>query len=127
MGVAQPVLVCAVFLGLLTSTPATSPPEENGQPMMNVQEILTFLDYLQNKGINSDGALKEHVFRNFQDQPADASDLDELRSNEIGNELDAASLNKRASYMALCHFKICNMGRKRGFFRKSNHNLIRRW
>ncbi|KAF6209100.1 hypothetical protein GE061_014843 [Apolygus lucorum] len=124
MGVAQPVLVCAVLLGLLTPTPATSAPDD-GQSL-SIQDIVSFLDYLQNKGMNLDSAgLRQRSYR--IPQAYDENYLDELKTNEIGTEQDESSpMNKRASYMTLCHFKICNMGRKRGFIRKSSHNFLRR-
>nr|QQN72874.1 CNMamide precursor [Lygus hesperus] len=124
MGVAQPVLVCAVLLGLLTPTPAASAPDD-GQSL-SIQDIVSFLDYLQNKGMHVDWAGARQ--RGFQTPQAyNENYLDDLKTNEIDTEQGETSpMNKRASYMTLCHFKICNMGRKRGFIRKASHNFLRR-
>ncbi|XP_014242256.1 uncharacterized protein LOC106662579 [Cimex lectularius] len=108
MGVVRPVLICAVLLGLLSQVPASS--EE--QAPLTLQDISILLDYLQNRETYGSESRPEG------EQPLT---YENIIKDEMENDPEQLLTQKRAGYMALCHFKICNMGRKRTYsdiFRK---------
>nr|AZK31379.1 neuropeptide precursor [Nezara viridula] len=81
----------------------------------SLQEALAYINTLHSQEV-SNGKLKdlyEALLRRGGEDIEDdallqAKIIEFLQAHDLQNKAD-----KRASYMSLCHFKICNMGRKR--------------
>ncbi|XP_073971008.1 CNMamide [Rhodnius prolixus] len=130
MGVSRQVMACAVLLGLLTQVPASSPSSTRTQELQesspSLQQLISLFDYLQNRELEAlasdgtqndsggnNGLLESNSNKNRLRELANAYD-ELLRQNMLQQSAaQHLSAEKRASYMSLCHFKICNMGRKR--------------
>ncbi|KAL1138092.1 hypothetical protein AAG570_009787 [Ranatra chinensis] len=100
-GMTRTVWVCSLLVALFCHASFQLPIE--GSETQEFQDLVTFI---KNR-LEGGGNLEEvaAMMRAAGDQEAEQQ-LMAVMQNELNKD-------KRASYMSLCHFKICNMGRKR--------------
>ncbi|XP_066906274.1 uncharacterized protein CNMa [Halyomorpha halys] len=99
------LLLIAVAMAVAIAAPLQEP---------SLQEALAYINTLHSQEVTN-GKLRDlyEALRRGGDDIEDeallqAKIIEYLQTNNLLNKAD-----KRASYMSLCHFKICNMGRKR--------------
>jgi len=104
------VLVVALFASGALATGL-----EDSNPQLYQEETPYFP--LQNReiprgyGLRDLPILQSEVVPDPEEYPPFQARLIVQRQNQ-----DLLTKDKRASYMSLCHFKICNMGRKRSYW-----------
>jgi len=124
-----PVVLC----GVLTVSGGLARLTEEEVPPVPAQDTLGILGPLQQASEGSSNELRKmaNMYELLQlaalQQQQQRQRLLELEEREEGEELPLAYpstkiekedyfKDKRGSYMSLCHFKICNMGRKRNSY-----------
>ncbi|XP_075237083.1 CNMamide [Lycorma delicatula] len=123
------ILLALILTTLLNTVSARGIP---GSPSIEEsQDVYRLIDNIQERDPKSLTYMKELAIMldKLKQQPLDSlSEQSEellpipqaMQGRPLPSMQEGPREDKRGSYMSLCHFKICNMGRKRGYWNPWN-------